>query len=166
MGLTSIILGVVCYYESSWNNKYIKNNIYFVLLYSAVCSAAVISLKFFIFYYIKKYDGASAFYLSHYVPRILYTWALTPIVYFITMSVSKTFRKEKRKIKVRKRRKSVPAKRSSAGRRRARLNRLYGHCPYNTPLFFEKWVSLIRPYCPFRYSFGVMPVVFRKTWLK
>ncbi len=124
MGLTSIILGVVCYYESSWNNKYIKNNIYFVLLYSAVCSAAVISLKFFIFYYIKKYDGASAFYLSHYVPRILYTWALTPIVYFITMSVSKTFRKEKRKIKVRKRRKSVPAKRSSAGRRRARLNRL------------------------------------------
>ena len=28
MGLSSIILGFICYYESSWNNKYIKNNIY------------------------------------------------------------------------------------------------------------------------------------------
>ena len=25
MGLTSVILGTVCYYEAAWNNKYIKN---------------------------------------------------------------------------------------------------------------------------------------------
>ncbi|MBQ3969449.1 MAG: rod shape-determining protein MreD [Clostridia bacterium] len=120
MGLTSIILGTVCYYEASWNNKYIKNNIYFVLLYSAVCSAAVVSLKFFIFYYIKNYGGNMLFYTTHYIPRMLYTWAVTPLVYVVTMAVSKSFRKEKRKIKVKKRKRAAPSKRSAAGRRRAK----------------------------------------------
>ena len=120
MGLTSIILGTVCYYESSWNNKYIKNNIYLVLMYSAVSSAAVISLKFFIFYYIRHYGQAFDFYTTHYLPRIVYTWAITPIVYIITMIVSKTYRKDKRKIKVKKRKRAAPSRRSSASRRRAK----------------------------------------------
>ena len=120
MGLTSIILGTVCYYESSWNNKYIKNNIYLVLLYSAVSSAAVISLKFFIFYYIRHYGQFFDFYTTHYLPRIVYTWAITPIVYVITMIVSKTYRKDKRKIKVKKRKRAAPSRRSSASRRRAK----------------------------------------------
>lgn len=120
MGLTSIILGVICYYESAWNNKYIKNNIYFVLMYSAVASAAVISLKFFIFYFIEKYDMPSARYVSHYLPRILYTWAVTPLVYVLTMAVSKSFRKEKRKIQVRRKKRVPQSKRSDASRRRAK----------------------------------------------
>ncbi len=120
MGLTSVILGTVCYYEAAWNNKYIKNNIYLVLLYSAVSSICVISLKFFIFYYIKNYDNTADFYLTHYAPRILYTWAVTPAVYCVTMLVSKTYRKDKRKIKVRKRKRAAPSKRSSASRRRAK----------------------------------------------
>lgn len=120
MGLTSIILAAVCYYEASWNNKYIKNNIYFVLLYSAISSVAVISLKFFIFYYIKSYGQLFDFYTTHYIPRILYTWAVTPIVYLITMIVSKTYRKDKRKIKVKKRKRAAPSQRSSASRRRAK----------------------------------------------
>ncbi len=122
MGLTSIILGTICCYEAAWNNKYIKNNIYFVLLYSALASAAVISLKFFIFYYIKNYENMTDFYLTHYLPRILYTWAVTPIVYVITMIVSKTYRKDKRKIKVKKRKRAAPSQRSSASRRRAKLS--------------------------------------------
>ncbi len=120
MGLTSIILGTVCYYESSWNDKYIKNNIYLVLIYSAVSSAAVISLKFFVFYYIKSYDGAWEMYLTHYIPRMLYTWAATPFIYVITMAVSKTFRKEKRKIRVHRKKRVPRSSRSSASRRRAK----------------------------------------------
>ncbi len=120
MGFTSIILAVICYYESYWNDKYIKNNIYFVLLYSAVASAAVISLKFFIFYVIKNYTGAADAYVSHYLPRIIYTWAMTPFVYLLTMAVSKAFRKEKRKIKVRRRKQVKPSQRSDASRRRAK----------------------------------------------
>ncbi len=119
MGLTSIILGTVCYYEASWNNKYIKNNIYLVLLYSAVSTVAVISLKFFIFYYIRSYDSLLNAYITHYIPRILYTWAVTPLVYLITMGVSRTFRKEKRKIRVHRKKKVPRSKRSGASRRRA-----------------------------------------------
>lgn len=122
LGLTSIILGVVCYYESYWNDKYIKNNVYLVLLYSAVSCVAVISLKFFVFYVVRGYDGAEDVYLSHYVPRILYSWMITPIIYALTMLVSRTFRKEKKKIKVRRRKRVAPSQRSSASRRRARLN--------------------------------------------
>ena len=122
MGLTSMILGGVCFLEASWNNKYIKNNIYFVLLYSAAACAVVISLKFFIFYYIPHYDGRLEFYLSHYLPRIVYSWAVTPVVYAITFGISKTFRKEKKKIKVRRRKRVPRSKRSEASRRRAKLN--------------------------------------------
>lgn len=120
MGLTSIVLAVVCYYESYWNNKYIKNNIYLVLIYSAVVSAAVISLKFFVFYVINKYPYAADSYVSHYLPRIIYTWAVTPIVYVLTMLVSKAFRKEKKKIKVRRKKRVMPSQRSKASRRRAK----------------------------------------------
>lgn len=120
MGLSSLILGFICYYESSWNDKYIKNNIYFALLYSAVASAAVIALKFFVFCYIRQYDGALYIFKEHYVPRMLYTWAVTPLVYLITMAVSRTFTKEKRKIKVKKRKRVPPSQRSSASRRRAK----------------------------------------------
>lgn len=120
MGLTSVILAVICYYQSYWNTKYIKNNIYLVLLYSAAASAAVISLKFFVFYVIKKYPDMSAVYVSHYLPRIVYTWAVTPIVYLLTMLVSKAFRKEKKKIKVKRKKRVMPSQRSSASRRRAK----------------------------------------------
>ena len=120
MGLSAIILAVICYYQSYWNSKYIKNNIYLVLIYSAVATAAVISLKFFVFYVIRKYSDTADSYISHYLPRIVYTWAITPIVYLLTMAVSKTFRKEKRKIKVRRRKKVKPSQRSSASRRRAK----------------------------------------------
>ena len=120
MGLTSIILGVVCYYEASWNNKYIKNNVYFVLIYSAVTTFAVVSLKFFVFYIIKSYDDATFTYINRYIPRMLYTWAVTPPVYVLTMAVSKTFRKEKKKIKVRRKKRMPQSRRSSASRRRAK----------------------------------------------
>lgn len=120
MGFSAIILAVICFYESYWNTKYIKNSIYLVLVYSAVASAAIISLKFFIFYFIKKYPGASESYVTHYLPRIVYTWAVTPLVYLLTLLVSKTFRKEKRKIKVRRKKRVLPSQRSGASRRRAK----------------------------------------------
>lgn len=120
MGLTSIILGFICYYESSWNDKYIKNNIYLVLLYSAVSAAAVISLKFFVFFYIRQYAGALGIFREHYVTRMVYTFAVSPLVYVLTMLVSKAFTKEKRKIKVKKRKRVPPSQRSSASRRRAK----------------------------------------------
>lgn len=120
MGFSAIILAVICYYQSYWNSKYIKNNIYLVLIYSAAASAAVVSLKFFIFYVIRKYPDAANGYMVHYLPRIVYTWALTPIIYLLTMAVSKTFRKEKRKIKVRKRKKVKPPQRSGSNRRRTK----------------------------------------------
>lgn len=120
MGLTSVILGFICYYESSWNDKYIKNNIYLVLLYSAAASVAVIALKFFIFCYIRQYDGVFEIFKEHYVMRMLYTWAVTPVVYALTYGVSKTFRREKRKIKVKKRKRVPPSQRSGASRRRAK----------------------------------------------
>ncbi len=121
MGFTSMILGSICYCVASWNNKYIKNNIYFTLLYSAVACIAVISLKFFIFYYIPRYEGRMDFFLSHYLTRMLYSWAVTPLVYAITLGVSKTFTKEKKKIKVRRKKRVPHSKRSQASRRRAKL---------------------------------------------
>ena len=120
MGLSSIILGFICYYESSWNDKYIKNNIYLVLLYSAAASVLVVGMKFFVFFYIRQYGGAAEVFKEHYVMRMLYTWAAAPLVYVITMGVSRTFTKEKRKIKVKKRKRVPPSQRSSASRRRAK----------------------------------------------
>ena len=120
MGLSSVILGVICWYESSWNDKYIKNNIYMALLYSAAACAAVIGMKFFVFFFIRQYDGALYIFREHYVMRMLYSWAVTPLVYLLTMAVSKTFTKEKRKIKVKKRTRVPPSQRSSASRRRAK----------------------------------------------
>ena len=120
MGLSSIVLGFICYYESSWHDKYIKNSIYLVLLYSAVASVLVIGLKWFVFCYIREYDGVFDLLRTHYVMRMLYTWAVTPLVYLITMGVSRAFIKEKRKIKVRKRKRVPPSQRSGASRRRAK----------------------------------------------
>ena len=120
MGLSSIILGFICYYESSWNDKYIKNNIYFALLYSAVASAAVIGMKFFVFCYIRQFGGVFEIFKEHYVTRMLYTWAVTPLVYVLSFGISRTFTKETRKIKVKKRKRVPPSQRSSASRRRAK----------------------------------------------
>ena len=74
-----------------------------MLLYSAAASVAVTALKFFVLCYIRQYDGVFDILKQHYVTRTLYTWAVTPLVYLITLGISKTFTKEKRKIKVRKR---------------------------------------------------------------
>ena len=120
MGLSSMILGFICYFESSWNDKYIKNNIYLILLYSAVSAAAVVGLKFFVFCFIRQYGGEAELFREHYVTRMVSTWAVTPLVYALTMLVSKSFTKEKRKIKVRKRKRVPPSQRSSASRRRAK----------------------------------------------
>ena len=122
MGLSSIIIGAICYYESIWNKKYLKNNIYMVLLYCAVTAGCVIGLKFFEFCYIRGYDGADILLREHYLMRLLYTWICTPIVYAATLWVSKRFTKEKRKIKVKKRKHVPHSQRSSASRRRAKRN--------------------------------------------
>ncbi|MBQ2604438.1 MAG: hypothetical protein II589_05330 [Clostridia bacterium] len=122
MGLTSILLGGICYCVSAWNNKYIKNNIYLVLLYSAVAAIAVVSLKFFIFCFIKPYSSPLDDYITHYLPRMVYTWAATPIIYVITMCVSITYRKDKRKAHVKKRKRVPHSQRSAVSRRRAKLN--------------------------------------------
>ena len=120
MGLSSMILGFICYYESSWNDKYIKNNIYLVLLYSAAASTFIVGLKWFVFSFIPQYDGVFDILKEHYVTRALYTWAVTPLIYLITMGVSRAFTKEKRRIKVKKRKRVPPSMRSSASRRRAK----------------------------------------------
>ena len=120
MGLTSILLGGICYCVSAWNNKYIKNNIYLVLIYSAAAAIAVISLKFFIFYFIKPYPNPLNAYITHYLPRMVYTWAVTPIIYVLTMCVSKTYRTDKRKAKVKKRKRVPHSQRSAVSRRRAK----------------------------------------------
>ncbi len=121
IGITSIILGFVCYYESYWSKKYIKSNIYFVLMYSGAATIAVISMKFFIFCFIPQYDGYGDLFASHYVTRMVYTWAVTPIIYLITILISHTFRKEQRRIKVKKRKRVPPSQRSAASRRRAKI---------------------------------------------
>ncbi len=120
MGLTSIILAVVCFYEAYWHDKYIRNNIYFVLAYSAVACVSIISLKFLVFYIVPGYSDASCAYVSHYLPRIVYSWACTPVVYVLTMLVSKICRKEKRRSRIRRRRRVPAAQRSGASRRRAK----------------------------------------------
>ncbi|MDE7389436.1 MAG: rod shape-determining protein MreD [Lachnospiraceae bacterium] len=121
VGLTSVILVLVCCLESYLNSKYLKENIYMVLIYSAVASAAVVSLKFFVFYIMRRYPDALNGYVTHYLPRIVYTWAVTPFVYLLTVLVSKTFIKDKKKIKVKSRKRSVQSQRSSASRRRAKM---------------------------------------------
>lgn len=120
VGFSSMILAVICYYESNWNDKYIKNNIYLILLYSAIASAAVIGMKYFIFCFIPQYDGAVNIFREHYVTRFAYTWAVTPLVNLIMWGTSRTFRKEKRKIRVKKRKRVPPSQRTSASRRRAK----------------------------------------------
>ncbi len=124
MGFTSIIIGFICYYESEWNKKYLKNNIYFVLLYCAAAAVCVVGLKFFVFCFIRQYDGADVLLREHYLMRLLYTWACTPIIYVVTLMVSRSFTKEKRRIKVKKRKHVPHSQRSSASRRRAKRNPL------------------------------------------
>ncbi len=120
MGLTSIILAVISFYESYWHERYIRNNIYFVLMYSAVACVSVILLKFFVFYIIPGYSDAATAYTAHYLPRIIYSWACTPLVYVLTMLLSRICRKEKRRSRVRRRKRVLAAQRSKASRRRAK----------------------------------------------
>ena len=83
LGPVGIVCAVSCFCISVLFSRLIKTNVLTVTAVSAAAVALILSFEFLINYRLANYGNWTAFYTEHYVPRMVYTWAVTPLFYTI-----------------------------------------------------------------------------------
>lgn len=83
LGFHALFLGAVCYLLGILAINLVKTTLFTVMLLSFLAVPVLYSLQFVFFYLIPGYDIPGRAYLRYYLPRMAYTWIVTPIFYFI-----------------------------------------------------------------------------------
>lgn len=83
IGFFAIIMTVCCYFISYLTNELIRTRLSVAMVISFIVVAMALSLHFLFFYVMCGYGNNGYFFVSHYLSRILYTIALTPIAYYV-----------------------------------------------------------------------------------
>ena len=79
----AIIMTVCCYFISYLTNELIRTRLSVAMVISFIVVAMALSLHFLFFYVMCGYGNNGYFFVNHYISRILYTIALTPIAYYV-----------------------------------------------------------------------------------
>lgn len=72
-----------CYFISYLTSELIRTRLSVAMAISFIVVAMALSLHFLFFYVMCGYGNNGYFFVSHYLSRILYTVALTPIAYYV-----------------------------------------------------------------------------------
>lgn len=98
-GFYSVLLACVGFFAGAAITYFFRNNIFSALLLSASASVAVNVIYWFIFVFIKGYEGGGDVLFSFYLPSALYTAVFTLFYYFaVKLIVEITKDKSRQKI--------------------------------------------------------------------
>lgn len=89
MGFYAIMLMILCYTVSILMENYIRTNLLTAVLAGAVSIPVIIILQFILYYVFMGYGDAVEYFLAHYLSRIIYTFAMVPVFYWINRFISR-----------------------------------------------------------------------------
>ena len=83
LGIYALILGVLGYALGAMTMELFRANLLVVLSTMAVIVPLVCVLEWLIFFVVPGYEGAAYVMQTHCVPKMLYTFAITPLFYWV-----------------------------------------------------------------------------------
>lgn len=83
LGFHALLLGLLCYLVGILCVNLVKTNLFTAVLFSLLVTFILYSLQFFFFYFLRGYDLPGHVYVRYYLPRMAYTWIVTPVFYLI-----------------------------------------------------------------------------------
>ena len=98
IGFYSIMMSVCGYIIGLIARRVVKSNLSTAMIISAVSTFFIYSFHFVFFYLINGYGHNMYTFSFHYIPRVVYTILLSPLIYFFNRAFALNIRKEKDKI--------------------------------------------------------------------
>lgn len=89
LGFYAMMLVVFGFLAGYMATNYIRTNLITAMVWATIAVPLILYLHFLFFYKIQSYGYEEAFFVSHYLPRIFYTWAVTPVFYLINKAIAK-----------------------------------------------------------------------------
>ncbi len=83
MGYYGIMLAILCYVTSRLLENYIRTNLLTAMIIATISIPVIIFGQFLLFYVAMGYGYVWGYFVSHYLSRIIYTWAFVPVFYGI-----------------------------------------------------------------------------------
>lgn len=88
VGFYAVTMSVLCFIVSVLMENYIRTNLLTAFIIGTIAVPVIIFLQFLLFYVLMGYDDVWGYFLSHYVSRIIYTWAFVPVFYGINRFIA------------------------------------------------------------------------------
>lgn len=89
LGFYAMMLVVFGFLAGYMATNYIRTNLITAMVWVTIAVPLILYLHFVFFYKIQSYGFEDTFFKAHYLPRIFYTWAVTPVFYLINKAISK-----------------------------------------------------------------------------
>lgn len=97
VGFYTIIMSVTGYIIGLIARRVVKSNLSTAMIISAISIFFIYSFHFVFYFLINGYGDSMYAFTSHYLPRMLYTMLLSPVMYFFNRSFALNIQKEKKK---------------------------------------------------------------------
>lgn len=81
VGYYGIMLAILCFIVSNLMENYIRTNLLTTMLIATISIPIIIFVQFLFYYVFAGYNDIWGFFVKHYISRIIYTWAFTPVFY-------------------------------------------------------------------------------------
>lgn len=88
VGYYAIMLAIACYIISILMENYIRTNLLTAVIIGAISVPVIITGQFLLFYVLMGYGNELNYYLTHYVSKIIYTFAFIPVFYGINRFIA------------------------------------------------------------------------------
>ncbi len=88
IGFYAITLAAACCMISFLMENYIRTNLLTVMLAALIAIPSIIFLQFIFYYVLMEYDDTWGFFARHYISRMIYTIAVTPLFYGLNKFIS------------------------------------------------------------------------------
>lgn len=86
-GFTPIVLYVIAVFCGAIATLYLQENLPSTMILAGISIAFYLLCYFFVEYAIWNYGNASEIFMNTFVPTFFFTWAITPIYYFIVKGI-------------------------------------------------------------------------------
>lgn len=88
VGYYGITLAILSFIVSNLMENYIKTNMLTIILIATVSIPVIIFLQFVFYYVFMGYTNIWTFFARHYISRIIYTWAFTPVFFMFNRFIA------------------------------------------------------------------------------
>lgn len=88
LGFHGLLLGVCCYFISVMAANLIRTNFLTALLVCAVGVVLVMVLQWVFYFWLAGYEFPEYAFVNYYLPRLVYTFAWTPVTYYFNRALA------------------------------------------------------------------------------